>query len=84
MRSRGEGAGGPGYELVRRRGLAAWIQALSGWVGGPAPEPVRASHLLSTGTEGPAAGGAVPASLYPELTRLLAGLALGRLQEGRG
>jgi len=91
MRQR-RGSGRPGtvgYELVRRQGMAAWIQAFSACVGAPespAPDgragvaalPRRAAARPATAE----ASGWVPLSLYPEVTRLLAGLALGPLREG--
>jgi len=45
---------------------------------GPAP-PAAA---LPSGRRGPGGGLNVPGHLYPELTGLLAGLALGRFEEG--
>ncbi len=91
MRQR-RGWGGPGaagYELVRRQGLAAWIQAFSACVGAPAPDPRPGLTPVPRASARPDDAGAsswVPLSLYPEVTRLLAGLALGPLlgplQEG--
>ena len=86
---RGSGRpGAAGCELVRRQGLAAWIQAFSACVGAPespapdprpglTPEPRAPTRLAAVG-----ATGWVPLNLYPEVTQLLAGLALGPLQEG--
>ena len=79
------GPGAAGYELVRHQGLAAWIQAFSTYVGTPAPDRCTGVATLPRASALPAAVGAsswVPLSLYPEVTRLLAGLALGPLQEG--
>ena len=86
---RGSGRPGTvGYELLRRQGLAAWIQAFSACVGAPespAPDPRPGLTPVPRAPTRPAAVGArgwVPLNLYPEMTRLLAGLALGPLQEG--
>ncbi len=80
---------GAGYEVLWRQGLAAWIQAFSGCVGAvaqespPAPTSSPSSLRATVGRERPGVGGwGVPVSLYPELTRLVAGLALGRTREG--
>jgi hypothetical protein len=88
-RHRCEGPYGAGYEVLTRQGLAAWIQAFSGCVGAVAPEsrPPSSSSPSSlratVGRETLGVGGwGVPVRLYPELTRLVAGLALGRTREG--
>ena len=77
---------GAGYEVLRRQGLPAWIEAFSECLSALAPEPSPQLPLfplgasVARGADG-ASGGRVPARLYPELTRLIAGLALSRLQE---
>jgi hypothetical protein len=85
---RAERTGKAGYEVLRGQGLAAWIEAFRGCLGsgaggrvsplaaGPAP-PCRASIPRVAGDSL-----TVPEVLYPELTELLAGLALGLLEEG--
>lgn len=84
-----EDLGGAGREVLRRQGLAAWIEAFSGCLCAttrePAPSPSpRPSPLGRTAAPAfaGAGGGWLPANLYPELTRLVAGLALERLKEG--
>ena len=87
--SGGEGSGRASYQVVRRQGLAAWIEAFSGCLGAVERE------ASSSGAEPPAFHGAskpllpmvvggwtVPEDLYPELTGLLAGLALSQLEVG--
>jgi hypothetical protein len=78
-----------GYDLLRRQGLAAWIEAFSGCVGGggggggssSAVSPAPPAAAFQPGRRGPGEGLTVPCHLYPELTGLLAGLALGQLGE---
>ena len=65
---------GPGYELLRRRGLAGWMETALAYVRAP-----LVSAEVSPSLERP--GGCVPESLYPALTRLLAGVAMGWLRE---
>jgi hypothetical protein len=87
-RHRCEGSGGAGHEVLKRQGLAAWIEAF----GGCAPAAARqepndpAPWLCLGATVERAAAGAgdwgVPVRLYPELIRLVAGVALGWLAEG--
>lgn len=84
-----EGSRRAGYEVLRRQGLAAWIRAFSGCLSAVEPEasPLPAVPAPSPGASTPrppCAGDrwGVPMSLYPELTGLLAGLALSRLEEG--
>lgn len=84
-----EGAGRAGCQVVRRQGLAAWIEAFSGCLGAVERE-ASSSRAEPTGFLGAskplqpmAAGGwTVPRDLYPELTGLLASLALSQLEEG--
>lgn len=82
-----EGPGRAGYEVLRRQGLATWIEAFSGCVSPVGPlSPPLASHTPDAAsalrrTPG-VCGWGVPERLYPELTGLLAGLALGHLKEG--
>jgi hypothetical protein len=85
----GEGPGRAGYQLLRYQGLAAWIEAFSGcW--GAVEREASSSGAEPTGFLGAsmpcqptAAGGwTVPRDLYPELTGLLAGLAMSQLEEG--
>lgn len=85
----GEGSGRAGYQVLRRQGLAAWIEAFSGCLGAVEREAssTRAEATAFLGASKPlqpmAAGGwTVPRDLYPELTGLLAGLALSQLEEG--
>lgn len=81
-----EGSTRAGHEVIRRQGLAAWIEAFSGCLRAAMPEPSTSPSPSSfrrpavqavAGT----AGGWLPVNLYPELTRLVAGLALDRLKE---
>ncbi len=76
--------------MLKRQGLGAWIEAFSGCVGAVAPEPsphrFPAPPTLGASRSWEASGAVergVPVRLYPELIRLVAGLALGRLKEGR-
>ncbi len=85
----GEESGRAGYQLLRRQGLAAWIEAFSGCLGAVEREASssRAEPTAFLGASTPlqpTAGGSwtVPEDLYPELTGLLAGLALSQLEEG--
>ena len=84
-----EGAGRAGYEVLRGQGLAAWIQLFSGCVNPVAPDPISLpppsprSETASVLHQACRVGGwGVPERLYPELTELLAGLALSRIEEG--
>lgn len=84
-----EGPGRAGYEVLRRQGLATWIEAFSGCVS-PVASPPLSPPLASPTPDAASAlrrtpgvcGWGVPEHLYPELTGLLAGLALGHLKEG--
>jgi hypothetical protein len=77
-----------GYQLLRRQGMAAWIEAFSGCLGsgaGGRAFPLAAGPAPSCRASMPRVAGdslKVPEALYPELTGLLAGLALGLLEEG--
>lgn len=87
LRHRHGNGDGAGYEVLRRQGLAAWIEAFSGCLSVVAPEPSHRHPPLPLGASlaraaAGAGGGCVPTRLYPELTRLVASLALGRLKEG--
>ena len=82
-----EGSTGAGHEVLRRQGLAAWIEAFSSGLRAAAPEPSPSpspSPLTRPAVPAfaPSGGGWLPVDLYPELTRLVAGLALQRLTEG--
>lgn len=82
-----EGSSGAGHEVLRRQGLAAWIEAFSGCQGAAMPEPPASPSSPPFGrtvtpTFSVTGDGSVPENLYPELTRLVAGLALQRLTEG--
>lgn len=87
--SGGEGSGRAGYQVLRRQGLAAWIRAFSGCAGavGRGASSSPSAPALPSGASTPrplpvGGGWAVPGDLYPELTGLLAGLALSQLEEG--
>jgi len=84
-----EGAGRAGCQVVRRQGLAAWIEAFSGCLGavrretsssGAEPTGFLGASMLRQPTAGD--GWTVPRDLYPELTELLAGLAMSQIEEG--
>jgi len=84
-----EGAGRAGCQVVRRQGLAAWIEAFSGCLGAVEREAssTRAEATAFLGASKPCQptagdGWTVPRDLYPELTGLLAGLAMSQLEEG--
>jgi len=81
-----EGSNGAGYEVLRRQGLAAWIEAFSSGLRAAAPEPSPSpspSPLTRPAVPAfaPSGDGWLPVDLYPELTRLVAGLALDQLRE---
>lgn len=76
--------GGAGHEVLRRQGMASWIEAFAGCLCAPthAPSPSPHGRTAAPALFAGAGGGWLPVSLYPELTRLVAGLALDRLREG--
>ena len=84
-----EGAGRVGYEVLRGQGLATWIEAFSGCVNPVVPDPLSLPAPFPSSQRASApdkacgvVGWGVPERLYPELTELLAGLALSQLKEG--
>lgn len=85
----GEGSGRAGYQVLQCQGLAAWIEAFSGCLGavrretsssGAEPTGFLGASMLRRPTAGD--GWTVPRDLYPELTELLAGLAMSQIEEG--
>jgi hypothetical protein len=71
---------GPGYEMVRRWGLAGWMERAAPLVPvSSSPSPPRQSRLPSEG----ATNEPLSLDLYPELTRLLADVAISWVREER-
>jgi hypothetical protein len=74
---------GPGYEMVCRWGLVGWMERAAPFVpicSSPSP-PARS--LSSIPPEGVATNAPLSKGLYPELTRLLAEVAMSWLREER-
>ncbi len=74
---------GPGFEMVCRWGLVGWMERAAPLVPiSSSPSPLaRSPSTISP--EGVATNAPLPKGLYPELTRLLAEVAMSWLREER-
>jgi len=74
---------GPGYEMVCRWGLAGWMERAAPFVPVSSSPSPRARSLSSLPPQGVATNAPLSKGLYPELTRLLADVAMSWLREER-